>query len=191
MRYKSRQFYHGWFQPGVPQLFFSRTDPLPRIWGGLIPQIVVIHTKIALKWTKKLKMNNSDRKKVIAINAILIAVLYGLVSFNKEVLRPAFNNSSLLKILTGCFPNFIAALLISLAPIVGVLFRKPEKSRLIVYISSLLIFLVLTVEEFKPMWGASTYFDVYDIIASGLGSGLAIVIFEIIQRQKRQFTNKN
>jgi len=37
-------------------------------------------------------MNISGKKKVIAINAILFAVLFGLVSLNKEILRPAFNN---------------------------------------------------------------------------------------------------
>jgi uncharacterized membrane protein YgaE (UPF0421/DUF939 family) len=41
------------------------------------------------------------------------------------------------------------------------------------------------------MWGASTYFDVFDIIASGIGSGLAIVLFELLQHQQIQFANKN
>lgn len=41
-------------------------------------------------------MNN--KKKVIVINAILFVVLFGLVTLNKEILRPASNYSSLLKI---------------------------------------------------------------------------------------------
>lgn len=133
---------------------------------------------------------NKKAPKILGINLLLFGLLYGLVELNKTVIRPVLTPDSFLNTLAGCFPNFIAALLIGFAPIVAVLFRKPEKSRLIVYISSVLIFLVLTVEEFKPMWGASTYFDVYDIIASGLGSGLAIVFFEIIQRRQIQFTNE-
>ena len=77
-------------------------------------------------------MNINNKKKVIAINAILFAVLFGLVSLNKEILRPALDNSSSLKILTGCFPNFIAAYIISLASVSAVLIRKFKHGRLIV-----------------------------------------------------------
>ena len=134
-------------------------------------------------------MNNKTPLKILGINLLLFGLLYGLVDLNKTTIRPALIPGSFLNTLAGCFPNFIAAFLISLAPIVAVLFRKPEKSRLIVYVSSTIIFLILTVEEFKPMWGASTHFDVYDIIASGIGSGLAITLFEIIQNRKIRFTN--
>ncbi len=80
--------------------------------------------------TNKLKMNITNRKKVIAINAFLIAALFGLVSLNKEILRPALNNSDLWKILTGCFPNFIAAYIISLAVVSAALIRKFKHVRL-------------------------------------------------------------
>ena len=82
-------------------------------------------------------MGFENRKKVIAVNAILLAVLFGLVSLNKEILRPALNNSGFLKVLTGCFPNFIAAYLISLAFVSAVLIRKLKHGRLIVYSGSL------------------------------------------------------
>ena len=95
--------------------------------------------------------------KVVAINALLFAALFGLVSLNKEILRPALNNSSLLKIFTGCFPNFIAAYLISLAFVSAVLIRKMKHGRLLVYIGSIAVFSILMIEELKPMWGASTY----------------------------------
>jgi glycopeptide antibiotics resistance protein len=125
-------------------------------------------------------MNINNKKKVIAINAILVAALFGLVSLNKEILRPALNNSSLLKILTGCFPNFIAAYFISLAFVSAVLIRKFKHGRLIVYSSSIAVFVILTIEELKPMWGASTYYDIFDIIASGVGSTLAIFTYELL-----------
>jgi hypothetical protein len=61
-----------------------------------------------------------------------------------------------------------------------VLFRKPKHGRIIVYASAFLVFLILAIEEFKPMWGASSYFDIRVIIASGLGSLLSILTFELI-----------
>ena len=126
-------------------------------------------------------MNINNRKKVIAINALLFAALFGLVSLNKETLRPALNNSSLLKILTGCFPNFIAAYFISLAFVSAVLIRKFKHGRLIVYSSSIAVFVILTIEELKPMWGASTHYDTFDIIASAVGSILTIITYELLK----------
>jgi len=125
-------------------------------------------------------MKLKNKKKIIVINTLLFALLFGLVSLNKEFLRPTFNNSNLLKILTGCFPNFIAAYLISLASVSAVLIRKFKHGRLIVYTSSITVFVILTIEELKPMWGASTYYDIFDIIASGVGSTLAIFTYELL-----------
>ena len=134
-------------------------------------------------------MNINNKKKVIAINAMLFAALFGLVSLNKEILRPALNHSSLMKILTGCFPNFIAAYFISLAFVSAVLIRKFKHGRLLVYSGSIAVFAILTMEELKPMWGASTYYDIFDIIASGVGSTLTIITYEllvlIIMRRRR------
>lgn len=126
-------------------------------------------------------MNWNSRKKVIVINAILIAGLFGLVSLNKDILRPALNHSGSIKILTDCFPNFIAAFLISLAVVSAALIRKFNYGRLIVYSSSVIVFLLLMIEELKPMWGASTYYDKFDIIASGIGSILAILTYESLR----------
>ena len=136
-------------------------------------------------------MNINNRKKVIAVNALLVAALFGLVSLNKEVLRPAVNDSGLLKILTGCFPNFIAAYLISLAVVSAVLIRKFKHGRLIVYLSSIAVFVILTVEELKPMWGANTYYDIFDIVASGVGSTLAIFTYELLILIKMRRRRKN
>ncbi len=126
-------------------------------------------------------MNWQSKKKVIIINAILFAALFSLVSLNKEILRPALNNSSLLEILTGCFPNFIAAYLISLASVSAVLIRKFKHGRLFVYTFSIAVFAILMVEEFKPMWGASTHYDTFDIIASAVGSIITIITYELLK----------
>ena len=124
-------------------------------------------------------MGLNSKKKVIAINAFLVAALFGLVTLNKEVLRPTLKNSEILKILTGCFPNFIAAFLISSVFISAVLVRKPIRGRIIVYLSSVIVFFVLMLEELKPMWGVSSHYDPYDIVASGIGSLSAIAVFEL------------
>ena len=63
--------------------------------------------------------------------------------------------------------------------------RELKYGRLIVCLSSLIIFVILTIEEFKPMWGASTHYDSFDIFASGLGSLLAILTFELVVLKRK------
>jgi len=128
------------------------------------------------------KTNRKTMLKIIGINLVLFALLYGLVSLNKEILRPEFSHILFIGILTGSFPNFIAAFMISLAFVNGVVIRKPQNGRLIVYGSSVLVFTILAIEEIFSMWGASTYYDLFDIMASGLGSVLSITTFELMAR---------
>ena len=123
---------------------------------------------------------NIKGKQIIIKNILLFALLFGLVYVNKEVFRPNFSHIPLVNILTGSFPNFIAAYIISLAFINAVLTKNPKHGRVIAYMSSALVFIFLTIEEIKPLWGASEHFDSFDILASGLGSLLSISTFEII-----------
>jgi len=120
-------------------------------------------------------------RKYLAINLILFAILYLSVSFNKEFIRPIYGHSPIIGIITGSFSNFMAAYIISLFPIAAIIAKsiKIIKARLIIYVVSILVFIILTIEELKPMWGASTQYDLFDILASGLGSLLAILTFEI------------
>ena len=131
------------------------------------------------------KSNRKNMLRIIGINLVLFALLYGLISLNKEILRPEFSHIPFVSILTGSFPNFIAAYLISLGFVNAVLMRKLQHGRLIVYVGSVLVFTILAVEEIYPMWGASTYYDPFDILASGLGSMLSIITFELIARMAR------
>jgi hypothetical protein len=41
----------------------------------------------------------------------------------------------------------------------------------------------LAIEELIPMWGASTHYDALDILASGLGSTLSIITYELMARK--------
>lgn len=128
------------------------------------------------------KTKSKKMLKIIGINLVLFAILYGLVSLNKEILRPEFSHLSFINILTGSFPNFIAAYIISLAFVNAVLIRKPQNGRLIVYVGSVLVFTILAIEEIFSIWGASTHYDLFDILASGLGSVLSIITFELLAR---------
>lgn len=119
------------------------------------------------------------RLRVMLGNILLFGLLFGFISLNKEILRPSFNHIPIVNQTLGCLPNFIAAYLIGLFFVNGALTIKPTHSRLIVSLGSLFVFVVLTIEELNPMWGASSRFDVLDIIASGAGSLLAVFSFEI------------
>ncbi|MEI7594355.1 MAG: hypothetical protein WCK02_01305 [Bacteroidota bacterium] len=131
-------------------------------------------------------------RKNLAINLILIAILYLSVAFNKDFIRPVYGNTPIIGIITGSFSNFMAAYIISLFPVTSIICKKinTKKARIIVYTFSILGFLILTAEEIHPMWGASTQYDLFDILASALGSLLAILTFEIIFNwSKRKHTN--
>jgi len=120
-------------------------------------------------------------RKYLAVNLILFAILYLSVTFNKEFIRPIYGHSPIIGIITGSFSNFMAAYIISLFPVAAILAKNIEikKARLIIYVISIIVFLILTIEELKPFADVSKTYDIYDIIASGLGSLIAILTFEM------------
>jgi hypothetical protein len=118
-------------------------------------------------------------RKILRTNLILALLLFGLIFINKTVFRPAFNTTHFEQILTGSFPNFIAALLLGLCVVNPVLNKKPRFGRLIVYALSLCIMSVLILDETKSIAASETY-DIYDIIGSISGSVLAILIYEYL-----------
>jgi hypothetical protein len=135
---------------------------------------------------KNQKLTAKIKLKTIGINLLLFLILFGLVSLNKTYIRPNFT-SPVMTLLSGSFPNFIAAFLISLFAVNAVTAVRPANGRLIVYASAVIISAILIIEEFKSVWGASSQFDRYDIIATIIGSLLAILTYEIIlNRQKGQ-----
>jgi hypothetical protein len=120
--------------------------------------------------------------KILGINLALFFLLFGLVYINKTFFRPTFNDSQLAQILTGSFPTFIAAYLISLCVMNPVLIRKPRLGRLIMYLGSFCILIVLILDELESI-GASKQYDIYDIAGSVFGSLLAVLTYEYL-RQK-------
>jgi hypothetical protein len=123
--------------------------------------------------------------KIIGINLSLFILLFGLVYINKAVFRPTFNQTQLAQILTGSFPNFIAAFLIGLCAVNPVLIRKPPSGRLIVYLGSIGVMVLLILDELKSI-AASKQYDMYDIAASIMGSLFAVLTFEYINRQRQK-----
>jgi len=124
------------------------------------------------------------RRHYLAINLILLAFLFLSVSLNKEYLRPASAGVAILDILTGSFPNFIAAYVISLFPAAPILSRRLSTTRgtLIMVAAAIAVFIVLTIEELAPVFGASKVRDGFDIIASAVGSSCAILTFLLLRR---------
>ena len=61
---------------------------------------------------------------------------------------------------------------------------------MIVYISTFMISTILTIEELTSIVGASKQYDNYDIIASVLGSILAILTYESINYRHKNRLNK-
>lgn len=122
--------------------------------------------------------SKTERFKIMGLNAVFALLIFLLVTLNKSLVRPAIGDSEILRIISGSFPNFIAALLLSMCAVNGVLVKMPSKSRIIVYLFSVAVALVLIFEEFYSMWGASSQYDLYDIYASVIGSILAILTFE-------------
>jgi hypothetical protein len=54
---------------------------------------------------------------------------------------------------------------------------KLHIGRRIICISSISVFAILTYEEFFPYFTATKTFDYFDILASGIGSSLAMIYF--------------
>ena len=134
-----------------------------------------------------------NNRKYLAINIILFAILYLSITFNKEFIRPVYGSSPIIGIVTGSFANFMAAFIISLFPVSPILSKNVsiKKARIIVYTISFVVFIILTVEEIHPMWGASTHYDFYDILASAFGAVLAIVTFEMIINRRQRRNDKS
>ena len=133
-----------------------------------------------------------NKRKSIAINLFLFAFLYLSVSFNKEYIRPVYGSLPFWGIITGSFSNFMAAYIISLFPIAAIFAKglNLKKARLIVYSIAFLVFVILTIEELKPFVDVSKVYDIYDIIANGLGSLFAIFTFEIFFSRKLKSKEK-
>jgi len=124
------------------------------------------------------------KRTYLAVNLILGAFLFLSVSFNKEHLRPACSGIPILDILTGSYSNFMAAYVVSLFAATAVLSKRltDTRSLRIVVAAAVAVFLILTVEELAPVLGASKVCDGYDIVASMLGSSLAVFTFLLLRQ---------
>jgi hypothetical protein len=115
----------------------------------------------------------------------MFAFLFLSISFNKEYLRPLYGQVHFIDVLLGSYPNFIVAAVISLFSLKIGLSKNNRRGRIIFYAISFLVFLILTLEELIPYWGVSETFDKFDILASGLGCLLAVLIFELLAGRRK------
>lgn len=102
--------------------------------------------------------------------ACVLYVAGGLTAFVWKVLRRGsdFEMSPALHWLIGAMPNLLPA-----AVLPALIFIRPQPVRFKEYISMVLVMLlVLIVYEFVQIWMPSRTFDLEDILASILGSGI-------------------
>lgn len=116
-----------------------------------------------------------DIKRASGIHLKINLVLIIFFLINKRYLRPNYSDIILLSTILGSLPNLIGAFMFSLLPMSKTLKLKLHKGRRIICISSISVFAILTFEEFFPYFTATKTFDYFDIIASGIGSSLALI----------------
>lgn len=119
-----------------------------------------------------------SKKKLLITNIVLFAILFLAISFNKDYLRPISHQLPGM-IITGCLPNFLAAFIITLMLLNALMIKLAKYRHLLLYLIPGLVFAILAFEEFVPLWGASSNFDIYDIIASGIGAILSVVVYKL------------
>ncbi len=71
----------------------------------------------------------------------------------------------------------------SLLPMTKALKLDLYKGRIIISMSSFSVFSILTYEEFFPYLTASKTFDYFDIVASAIGSFLALIYYYFISKK--------
>ena len=124
-----------------------------------------------------------DIKRASRIHLKINLVLILLFFINKRYLRPNYGNVFLLSTILGSLPNLIGAFMFSLLPMSKALKLKLHIGRRIIWISSISVFAILTYEEFSPYFTATTTFDYFDIIASGIGSSLALIYYYFLSNK--------
>jgi len=120
-------------------------------------------------------------RKSIALNLILFAVLYLAITFNKEFIRPVCGHRPILGIITSSFSNIMAAYVISLFPLTHILTKHivRQTARMVIYLAATTVFILPTIEEYESFVSVSKTYDIYDIMASGLGALAAVGTYEL------------
>jgi hypothetical protein len=124
-----------------------------------------------------------DLKRVSRINLTINLVLIIFFFINKRYLRPNYSDVIFFSPVLGSLPNLIGAFMFSLIPMSKTLKLNLYKGRRIILICSVSVFAILTYEEYNPYLTASKTFDYNDIIASGIGSSLAIIYYYFLSKR--------
>ena len=124
-----------------------------------------------------------DIKRASGIHLKINLVLIIFFLINKRYLRPNYSDVIFLSSVLGSLPNLIGAFMFSLLPMSKTLKLNLYKGRGIILICSVSVFAILTYEEYNPYLTASKTFDYNDIIASGIGSSLAIIYYYYLSKK--------
>lgn len=133
--------------------------------------------------TDWLKLKVMDLRKVSRIHLTINLILIILFYINKRYLRPNYSDIIFVSTILGCLPNLIGAFMFSLLPMSKTLKLNLCKGRVVILICSVSVFAILTYEEYNPYLTASKTFDYNDIIASGIGSSLAIIYYYYLSKK--------
>lgn len=109
----------------------------------------------------------------------LIIAVYVALMFNRTELKKNLPQFGIFFLNT--MPNLLAGFAFTF--IIQDVFNKNRKTKLSIFIKSLLIGLWLTVEEFYPIFSHNNHFDYYDILMSWIG--VLIAFAAIINNEKK------
>lgn len=125
--------------------------------------------------------------KCIAVNAALFGFLFLSVSLNKAYLRPTVVGGTPLATLSGSYSNFVAAWTIGMSPACPALTKRlaPARGAAVVVAAAIGAFAILATEELTSILGVSAVRDWWDVVASALGSSIAILTFLLLRRISR------
>lgn len=112
--------------------------------------------------------------KATKISTIIIILFVILGILNGEYLRPNFGNIYILNHILGSMPNFIGSyilyvLFFSFIQNKYIQIKNKKNIRTLMYFIGVLIFSIMTFEEYFPFFFGSKTFDIVDIIANGFG----------------------
>tara|TARA_R110001606_G_scaffold286703_1_gene434921 strand:+ start:743 stop:1117 length:375 start_codon:yes stop_codon:yes gene_type:complete len=108
----------------------------------------------------------------------LFIVLFFIYALNKYYIRPNYGNTFILGEISGSLPNLIGAFIFSFIPLEKIFRINTLNEKKVIYLRALIIFILLTSEEFFPFFTSSKTFDYFDIFGSGIGILLAIKYIE-------------
>lgn len=113
---------------------------------------------------------------------VTIIVIYFFITLNRTFFKSYSPDA--IDFILNTLPNFSAGIIGTIA-----FYEYLKHYRNGLLFSIMISGIWLTIEEFHPIFSHNLYFDIWDIIMSWFGCGIAT--FFITQKQKKQIINEN